>query len=327
VLTEGGKPLFTREREPKVFPTLLDQPNEAGLPPLWRYGCKMATGSGKTVVMAMLVAWAFCNRGRAPGDERFPNVALVVCPNLTIHERLQVLRTDREDSYYQAFDLVPASLVPELKKGKVSIGNWHKFAPEGPHVENGKSYVVVDKGEESADAFARRVLGDLYDRAPLMVFNDEAHHAYRPKLLAGNEKLSAEEKAEREEATVWIAGLDRINRACGIRFVVDLSATPFYLAGSGYIEGSPFPWLVADFGLVDAIESGIVKIPRLPVSDTTGRPEPKFFRLWQAIVAGSARRWVGAVNDWGQHGRWAFHACQDPQRVIDEICDMSASDA
>lgn len=285
-LTEGGKPSFTREREPKVFPTLVDTPNEAGLPPLRRYGCKMATGSGKTVVMAMLIVWAFCNRGRAPGDDRFPSAALVVCPNLTIHERLQVLRTDREDSYYQTFDLAPAPLVPELKKGRVLIGNWHKFAPEGPHIENGKSYAVVDKGEESADAFARRVLGDLYDRAPLMVLNDEAHHAYRPKLLTGTEKLSAEEKAEREEATVWIAGLDRINQACGIRFVVDLSATPFYLAGSGHIEGSPFPWLVADFGLVDAIEAGIVKIPRLPVSDTTGRPEPKFFRLWQTIAAG-----------------------------------------
>ena len=112
-LTEGGKPSFTREREPKVFPTLVDTPNEAGLPPLRRYGCKMATGSGKTVVMAMLITWAFCNRGRVPGDDRFPHTALVVCPNLTIHERLQVLRTDHEDSYYQTFDLAPAPLVPE----------------------------------------------------------------------------------------------------------------------------------------------------------------------------------------------------------------------
>ena len=83
---------------------------------------------------------------------------------------------------------------------------------------------------------------------------------------------------------MWIAGLDRINQACGIKCCVDLSATPFYLQGSGYIEGSPFPWLVSDFGLVDAIESGIVKIPRLPVSDTTGRPEPKYFALWKYIT-------------------------------------------
>jgi type III restriction enzyme len=284
-LAAGDKPSFVYEKAPKVFPTLADKPNEDGFAALTRYGCKMATGSGKTVVMSMLIAWTFCNRGRMPADERFPNAVLVVCPNLTIFERLQVLRTDIDDNYYQHFDVVPAQLMPELQKGKVLISNWHKFAPESPHVESGKSYVVVDKGEESPDAFARRVLGDLHDRAPIMVLNDEAHHAYRPKPVEAGDKLSAEEKSEREEATVWVSGLDRINAACGVKFVVDLSATPFYLGGSGYIEGSPFPWLVSDFGLVDAIESGIVKIPRLPVSDTTGRPEPKFFRLWQSIVA------------------------------------------
>jgi len=289
-LAAGGKPSFVYERAPKVFPTLADKPNEDGFAALTRYGCKMATGSGKTVVMSMLIAWAFCNRGRSVGngadDERYPNAVLVVCPNLTIFERLQVLRTDTDENYYQHFDIVPAQLMPELQKGKVLISNWHKFAPESPHVESGKSYVVVDKGEESADAFARRVLGDLHGRAPIMVLNDEAHHAYRPKAVESGEELTAEEKSEREDATVWVSGLDRINAACGVKFVVDLSATPFYLGGSGYIEGSPFPWLVSDFGLVDAIESGIVKIPRLPVSDTTGRPEPKFFRLWQSIVSG-----------------------------------------
>ena len=107
-----------------------------------------------------------------------------------------------------------------------------------------------------------------------MVLNDEGHHAYRPP--PAEEKLSAEEKKERQEATVWVNGLDTFNQACGVKFCVDLSATPFYIQGSGHPEGSPFPWLVSDFGLVDAIESGITKIPRLPVSDTTGRPEPKF---------------------------------------------------
>ncbi len=266
------------------FPTLIDQPADRALAPLTRYGCKMATGSGKTVVMAMLIAWAFCNRGRFPADQRFPNAAVVVCPNLTIKERLQVLRPDNADDYYTAFDLIPSALMPELKKGRVLVTNWHQFAPESPHSEGGKTYVVVDKGDESPEAFARRVLGDLYDHGSVMVLNDEAHHAYRPAPVAKNEKLSASEKAEREEATVWVAGLDRINKGCGIRFCVDLSATPFYLYGSGYIEGSPFPWLISDFGLVDAIESGITKIPRLPVSDTTGRPEPKYFTLWRHIL-------------------------------------------
>lgn len=283
-LRRGEQPSFITEAQPIFFPKLVDVPNEAGLSPLMRMGCKMATGSGKTVVMAMLIAWAFCNRGRVPGDERFPQATLVVCPNLTIKERLQVLRPDHEDNYYAAFDIVPSQLMPEIKKGKVLLTNWHLFAPESEKVEGGKSYAVVNKGEESPDAFARRVLGDLYDRAPVMVLNDEAHHAYRPAPVEPTEKLSAEQIADREEATVWISGLDEINQACGVKFCVDLSATPFYLQGSGYMEGSPFPWLVSDFGLVDAIESGITKIPRLPVSDTTGRPEPKYFALWKYIM-------------------------------------------
>ena len=281
-ILKGGKkpgfnPLFTKADLAK----LVDPPNTPDIPDLIRYGCKMATGSGKTVVMAMLIAWAFCNRGKVPSDERFPAAALVVCPNLTIKERLQVLRPESPDNYYDAFELIPTKLRPLLNRGKVLVTNWHQFAPESEHSEGGQSYAVVNKGEETPDAFAKRVLGELHERAPIMVLNDEGHHAYRP--APADEKLSADEKKEREEATVWIEGLDTINRACGVRFCVDLSATPFYIQGSGHPEGSPFPWLVSDFGLVDAIESGITKIPRLPVSDTTGRPEPKFFRLWEAI--------------------------------------------
>lgn len=280
----GIRPLGLELQENKTHPTLIDRPNEINLPALIRYGCKMATGSGKTVVMAMLIAWAFCNRGRNHSDERFPNAALVVCPNLTIKERLQVLRPENKDNYYAAFDMVPSQLSDELRKGKVLVTNWHLFAPESEHAEGGKTYVVVNKGAESPEAFAKRVLGDLYDRAPIMVLNDEAHHAYRPAPVGEDERLTPEQRKDREEATVWVSGLDRINQACGVKFCADLSATPFYLQGSGYIEGSPFPWLISDFGLVDAIESGIVKIPRLPVSDTTGRPDPKYFRLWQHIV-------------------------------------------
>ena len=272
-------PQFTKEN----LAELIDTPNTPDIPDLIRYGCKMATGSGKTVVMAMLIAWAFCNRGKVPSDERFPTAALIVCPNLTIKERLQVLRPESPDNYYDAFELIPTKLRPLLNKGKVLVTNWHQFAPESAHSEGGQSYAVVNKGEETPDAFAKRVLGELHERAPIMVLNDEGHHAYRP--APADEKLSADAKKEREEATVWIEGLDTINRACGIRFSVDLSATPFYIQNSGHPEGKPFPWLVSDFGLVDAIESGITKIPRLPVSDTTGRPEPKFFRLWEAIQA------------------------------------------
>ena len=155
----------------------------------------MATGSGKTVVMAMLIAWAFCNRGKVPSDERFPRAALIVCPNLTIKERLQVLRPESSENYYNEFELIPTKLRPLLNSGKVLVTNWHQFAPESPHSEGGSTYAVVDKGEETPDAFAKRVLGELYERAPIMVLNDEGHHAYRP--AATDEKLSAAENSER----------------------------------------------------------------------------------------------------------------------------------
>ena len=264
-------------------PKLADFPNEPDLNPIPRYACKMATGAGKTVVMSMLIAWAFCNRGASPGDPRYPRRALVVCPNLTIRERLSVLRPGDPGNYYEQFDIVPSSMRPELAKGKVLVTNWHRFSPEAETISVG-GVQVGRLGEETPEAFARTRLGDLWDDEPLMVLNDEGHHAYRPAPVEEEAKLSAEEKADREEATVWVSGLDRINAACGIGICVDLSATPFYIQGSGYPEGSPFPWIVSDFSLVDAIEAGITKIPRLPALDNTGRPDPKYFRLWEHVA-------------------------------------------
>lgn len=282
-----GKPRWNPTFADGDFEQLFDRPSDSEYRSLYRTACKMATGAGKTVVMAMLITWAFCNRGRVPSDERFPNAALVCCPNLTIKERLQVLRPDSKgNDYYTEFDLVPPQYRDLLRMGKVMITNWHFFAPESEHQEFGRSFGVVRKGEETDEAFARNRLGELFERGPIMVFNDEAHHAYRPAPISAKEAkgVDAETRKEREEATIWVQGLDRINEACGIKFVVDLSATPFYLQGSGYPEGEPFPWIVSDFGLVDAIESGITKIPRLPVSDTTGRPDPKYFKLWRNIT-------------------------------------------
>lgn len=299
ILRSGKKPRFNPQFPAADIGRLIDAPPKDDLLPLTRFGCKMATGSGKTVVMSMLIAWAFCNRGRNPGDERFPNAVLVCCPNLTVKERLAVLRPERPDNYYAAFDIVPVRMRPLMQNGKVIVENWHGFAPESEHAEGGKSYAVVNKGVETPEAFAKRVLGELYERMPIMVLNDEAHHCYRPAPLSDElrKTLSTEAlkeaQAENDEATVWVEGLDKLNnveggRAAGqtrpgIAMCVDLSATPFYIGGSGHVEGSPFPWLVSDFGLVDAIESGIVKIPRLPVSDTTGRPEAKYFKLWDNI--------------------------------------------
>ena len=266
--------------------------------PLVRYCLKMATGSGKTTVMAMLAAWQITNRAVNKHDGRFTDAILVVAPNLTVKDRLEVLKPAVPANYYAKFDLVPAHLRPLLARGRVMVTNWHAFAVADDTGKRG----IVQRGRESDAAFSKRVLRELGGAQQILVMNDEAHHAWRPiapveseavqgqlKELARDEKREAEEEVE--EATIWVGGLDRINKALGkngqrgIKFVVDLSATPFALKGSGRAEGEPFPWIVSDFSLVDAIESGITKIPRIPVRDDSGRPDPQYFRLWDTVLS------------------------------------------
>ena len=248
---------------------------------LTRYLCKMATGSGKTVVMGMVIAWQVLNKLANPQDRRFSDAVLVVCPNLTIKERLQVLLPWKPGNYFERFDLLPMGMHEALQQAKIQITNWHLFQPS----DDSRTHSVVQRGPESDTAFCRRVLKEVGTKQNILVINDEAHHAYRPAPVPEEAKanLTSEEIAEREEATVWVAGLDRIQKVRGINFCVDFSATPFYIRGSGYDEGSPFPWIISDFGLVDAIESGIVKIPRMPVDDNTGALIPQYFRLWEYI--------------------------------------------
>jgi type III restriction enzyme len=275
----------------------VDDPNDLesvrkSYSPLRRYCTKMATGSGKTIVMAMVAAWSILNKVTSRQDTRFGDAVLVVCPNLTVKERLSVLRPQVAGNYYEVFDLVPASYRDLLARGRVFPTNWHAFAVKDDTRRRG----VVQRGRESDTAFVRRVLDkELGGAKQLVVLNDEAHHAYRPAPPASDEEaqrelegLTADERREAEElaeeATVWVGGLDRIHKVRGIRFVFDVSATPFYLKGSGHPEGSPLPWIVSDFGLVDAIECGITKVPRIPVADDAGRPDPKYFHLWRHIM-------------------------------------------
>jgi len=277
------------ERQGIVIPK--DEPNDPeslakGYRALTRYAIKMATGSGKTVVMAMVIAWQVLNKLANPQDRRFSDAVLVVCPNLTIRERLQVLLPWHSKNYYMRFDLVPPGMLERLQQGKFQITNWHLFQPK----DDSRSRSVVKRGPESDTAFCRRVLKGLGSKKNILVINDEAHHAYRPAQPLSPEELKRLRKEEREqleeefrEATVWIRGLDKINAVRGVNFCADFSATPFYIKGTGHDEGEPFPWIVSDFGLVDAIECGIVKVPRVPVDDNTGALIPKYFRLWEWI--------------------------------------------
>jgi type III restriction enzyme len=328
------------------------QKQELGYKAFRRYGCKMATGAGKTTVMGMLAAWSILNKVHHRANARYSDVVLIVCPNVTIRSRLGELDPRvGEASLYRTADLVPPHLMADLSQGHVIVTNWHVFEPQtaqtggvGARVlkagrrevvpeiihigaktttARGKRYLTKDEYdrqvaaglieviEESLEkdgtlknAYVRReryvesdtaLVNRILDREArgkqnILVLNDEAHHAYRIRreepdpdeqdLLAEVPELEDFYK----EATVWIEGLDRINKLRGINFCVDLSATPYFLGRVGQDANRPFPWVVSDFSLTDAIESGLVKIPQLAVRDTTGAQIPGYFNIWRWIL-------------------------------------------
>lgn len=263
---------------------------------LFRVACKMATGSGKTVVMSMLVAWQVLNKRRYPHDNRFTDAFLVVAPGITIRDRLRVLLPSDPNNYYKELDIVPMEDRAELGTAKIVVTNFHAFKLRERGDAGGLTKRVLTANvpgafTESPDEMVNRVCNDLGKRHEIMVINDEAHHCYRSKPDATKEKMTKEEateaKARAEEARLWITGLEAVHKKIGVKTVFDLSATPFYLKGSGYPEGTLFPWVVSDFSLMDAIECGIVKIPRVPVADNAMTGDyPKYRNLWVDIRAG-----------------------------------------
>lgn len=232
-----------------------------------RQCCKMATGSGKTIVMAMVIAWQILNKVANPQDARFSKNVLVIAPGLTVKSRLSVLEPPAEDNYYESFNVVPSALLDSLRQGKVLVRNWHTLAWESD--EQIKKRRRVDKrGAKSDEAYTREVLDEMAAARNLLVINDEAHHAWRVNWEAEGKYLRARDlKDSAEEATVWIGGLDRLNRSRGILQCYDFSATPFTPSGKRSSEEALFGWIVSDFGLNDAIESGLVKTPRVVVRD------------------------------------------------------------
>ncbi|MGI8753284.1 MAG: BPTD_3080 family restriction endonuclease [Acidimicrobiales bacterium] len=263
-----------------------------GLP---RVGLKMATGAGKTVVMAMLIAWQTINKVMTPADARFAKRFLVVTPGITIRDRLGVLHPEREDNYYTERDLVPVDLWEALLQAQVEIVNYHAFLPRDAKeirgVASNTRKLLRGGRPEMSDAFeetpamvaARIMRGFGAGKGEIVVFNDEAHHCYQDKLLGGDDKADKEDLERNRDARVWFRGLVDLRRKTGIKAVYDLSATPYYLKGSGYNEGFIFPWVVSDFSLMDAIESGIVKIPRTPVDDDAAGKEVVYLNLWDHI--------------------------------------------
>ena len=232
-----------------------------------RQCCKMATGSGKTIVMAMVIAWHILNKVTYPQDARFSRNVLVMAPGLTVKSRLSVLEPSAEGNYYEAFRIVPAGLLDKLRQGKVLIRNWHVLSWDSE--EQIKKRRSVDKrGGQSDEAYTREVLQEMANAQNLLVINDEAHHAWRINPEAEGKYLRSRDlKDSAEEATVWIGGLDRIHRTRGILRCYDFSATPFTPSGKKSSDEALFGWIGSDFGLNDAIESGLVKTPRVVVRD------------------------------------------------------------
>lgn len=299
VAPKGGK------REKELLKRLKKASNEAN-PDLARIALKMATGSGKTTVMAMIIAWQTINALRYPTSKRFTRGFLVVTPGITIKDRLRVLQPNDPDSYYASRELVPADLLPELGKAKIVITNYHAFKlRERMELSKGGRSLLQGRGEalntlETEGQMLQRVMPELMGMKNILAINDEGHHCYREK--PDGEKLTGEDRAEaeanNEAARLWISGLEIVQKKLGLAQVIDLSATPFFLKGSGYAEGTTFYWTVSDFSLMDAIECGIVKLPRVPVADNIpGTDMPKFRNLWEHIRAKMPRKGRGKSKE------------------------------
>jgi type III restriction enzyme len=292
--------IYLTEVAPRYGDAWLDnklrEANATSDPLLYRIAFKMATGSGKTLVMAMLIAWHTLNKLANPQDARFSDAFLVVTPGITIRDRLRVLLPNDPGNYYRLHDLVPAELLPELGQAKLVVTNFHAFLLRERVAAGRLTKALLGQGDsgsaspftETPGQMVRRVCRELGNKRNLVVINDEAHHCYRRKPDDGGERLKGDERKEaqrrEEEARVWISGLEAVKERLGIRVIYDLSATPFFLRGSGYSEGTLFPWVVSDFSLIDAIECGIVKVPRVPVQDNAMLgPQPTYRDLWLRV--------------------------------------------
>lgn len=239
----------------------LDIANDGGA--FKRICSKMATGSGKTITMAMLIAWQILNKVTYPQDNRFSKNIFIVAPGLTVKSRLQVLIPFGQGNYYDEFNIVPTGLIEKLRQGKIIIKNWHALNWDTED-KLAKKKSVDKRGAKSDEAYTREVLEEMSSAKNIIVINDEAHHAWR---VPAESKVKGLKKEEIEEATKWIGGLDRINKTRGIMCCYDFSATPFVPTGKKSSEEALFGWIVSDFGLNDAIESGLVKTPRVVVRD------------------------------------------------------------
>lgn len=246
-----------------------------------RVALKMATGTGKTVVMAMIALW-WTARRQGPTD------VIVIAPNLTVRERLEELDPKNTKGIWQL--VAPKAFKHHLRRMTMTILNFQQFqrrsGPDGILDVGGKEKRMLlagqadpDTWQESAEAMLDRLLISHGKRGDFLVLNDEAHHCYAPTEVP--EGRDSDEKAEREMAALWFSALRDMNDIGRLAQVVDLSATPMWLRLPPNVKSVVFPWTVSDFPLLDAIESGLVKIPRVPVSDDVDSDQPRYRNIYE----------------------------------------------
>jgi type III restriction enzyme len=298
---------------------------------LLRYALKLATGAGKTVVMALIVTWATLHKQRVSGSTLAANF-LVLVPNLTVLDRVRgIPRGDGLDiggefNLYDAFDMVPPEYRDEFRPN-VLVRNWQSIPLEAKRddwiddevVEGGRFIpqsvlrAMRRRARQDPSAVIRRVLGSWRD---LIIINDEAHHVYGEKRVR---------KGEESEYIKWSRILDRVAKAARLSLVLDLTATPWYSSGSPKPEGTLFEWLVSDFSVYDAFESGLVKVVRLPDPDTQGRvyldlwdlvkgakTKEEYIRACRGAIASIYSSWRRDYSEWSE----TFDFARGPSPVV-----------
>ena len=202
--------------------------NAEANPELLRVALKLATGAGKTTVMAMLIAWQTINAVRYPNSKRFTRGFLIVAPGITIRDRLRVLLPNDPDSYYASRELIPADLLPELGRARIVITNYHAFKlrERMPLSKGGRLLLQGRDGAplqtlETEGQMLQRVMPELMGMKNILAINDEAHHCYRQKPNAlDDEDLKGDDRKEAEQnneaARLWISGLEAVGRKLGL---------------------------------------------------------------------------------------------------------------
>lgn len=303
---------------------------------LLRYALKLATGTGKTVVMALLVTWATLHKRKVSGSSLSANF-LVLVPNLTVRDRVSgVPRGDGlspsgQHNLYDAFDMVPPEYHDEFHPN-VIIRNWQSIPLEGQRedwlpedvVEEGRFIPAAvlramrRRAQQDPNAVVRRMLGGWRD---LVVINDEAHHVYGEKRTRTGED---------PDYIKWSRILERVSKATKVSLVVDVSATPWYGSGSPKPEGTLFEWLIVDFSVYDAFESGLVKVVRLPDPDERGsvyldlwdsvkdaKTKEEYLRACKGAIASIYSSWKKDYDEWGS----MFEFVRGPSPVLLCVAD------